>query len=80
VTVTVTGVNTYTYTVGNTGPSTDQGSTMLARLKVFNHASLVSVTSRANGSLNYPVRAVRLYNSAWSAGFSALRVLQGSAA
>ena len=70
----------YTYTVANSGNTADQGQVQVARLRVFNHATLASLTSRNNGSFNYPIRALRLYVSAYSAGFAVMRVLQGSAA
>ena len=70
----------WTYTVANSGATVDQGNVQVARLRVFTHALLTALTSRANGSLNYPVRAVRLYVSAYTAGFVTLRILQGIAA
>jgi hypothetical protein len=70
---------TYTYTVANSGPAADVGITKTSRLRIFTHATLAAQTTRQNGSLNYPVRAVRLYVSAYTAGFVDMIVLQGSA-
>lgn len=67
----------WTYTVSNAGPTADVGTTQLKRLRVFSHATLAAQTTRQNGSINYPVQAVRLYVSAYSAGFVDMIVLQG---
>ena len=67
----------WTYTVANSGPTADTGNTKIARLRVFNHATLVGLTARNNGSLNYPVQAVRLNVTGYSSGFADLIVLQG---
>lgn len=68
---------TYTYTVANSGAAADQGITKASRLRVFPHSVLAGLTVRATGVLNYPVRAVRLYISAYAAGFCDMIVLQG---
>jgi hypothetical protein len=68
---------TWTYTVANSGPTT--AIAQVARMRVFPHATLTALTARANGSLNYPVQAVRLRVSAYTAGFADLTVLQGNA-
>lgn len=77
-TVTVTGKNTYTYTVTNAGAAADNGNAYVARQRIFTHSTLTGLTSRANGTINYPVRAVRLSVSGYSAGYCDLVVLQGS--
>lgn len=70
---------TFTYAVQNLGPAADQGTTTLARMRVFNHATLATIASgRANGTLNYPVRNIRLAVAGYSAGFVDLLVLQGT--
>jgi hypothetical protein len=69
----------WTYAVTNAGASIDTNSTTVVRLRVFTHATLVALTARANGTLNYPVSAVRLNVTAYTSGFASLRVLQGNA-
>jgi hypothetical protein len=68
---------TYTYTVANSGATADTGNAHVTRLRVFPHAALAAQTTRQNGSINNPVKAVRLYISAWVAGFADLLILQG---
>lgn len=68
---------TYTYTVANSGPAADAGNTFVARRRVFTHSTLNALTVRQSGSYNYPVRAIRLRVSAYSAGFVDMVVLQG---
>jgi hypothetical protein len=68
---------TYTYTVANSGATASVGSPTVARLRVFTHATLAAQTTRQVGSLNYPVRAVRLYISTYSAGYADMTILQG---
>jgi hypothetical protein len=68
---------TFTYTVANSGAAASvANNTYIARLRIFTHATLAAQTTRQNGSLNYPVKAVRLYVSAYSAGFAELLILQ----
>jgi len=69
--------HSWTYTVTNSGATSDQGTTSLVRLRVFPHTVLNAVTARTTGSINYPVRGVRLYISSYSAGYCDLLVLQG---
>jgi hypothetical protein len=68
---------TFTYAVASSGASADTGNAYIVRLRVFTHATLAAQTTRQNGSLNYPVKAVRLYVSAYTAGYADLLVLQG---
>jgi hypothetical protein len=67
---------TYTYLVANSGPTTDGGNAHVARWRVF-ASTLASQTARGTVTYNYPVRAIRLYISAYSAGFADMIVLQG---
>ena len=71
---------TYTYTVSNSGPTADGGNAKCSRLRVFPHATLNGQTTRGSGSYNYPVRAVRLYISSYTAGYADFIVVQGNAA
>lgn len=70
---------TYTYTVANSGPTTDSGNAKSLRLRVF-PSSLAAQTARGTATYNYPVRSIRLYVSSYTAGFADMMVLQGSAA
>ncbi len=69
---------TWTYTVANSGPTADAGNCHVARWRVFN-STLAAQTARGAVTYNYPVRAVRLYVSAYTAGFADMIVLQGIA-
>lgn len=69
---------TYTYTVANSGPTADNGNAYVSRFRVFPHGTLAALTARGAGTINYPVRAVRLYVSAYTAGYADMTVLQGS--
>jgi hypothetical protein len=68
---------TYTYTVGNTGATADNGNARVNALRVFSVTGLSAQTVRAQGSVIAPVKAVRLRISAWTAGQATLAVLQG---
>jgi hypothetical protein len=68
----------YTYTCANAGPAADQGVTRVIRLRVFT-STLTAQTTRGTVTFNYPVRAVRLYVSSYTAGFADMIVLQGMA-
>lgn len=72
-------ISTFTYAVANSGATADGGNAHIARMRVFNHFTIATQTTRQNGSLNYPVKAVRLYVSLYTAGFADLTILQGSA-
>lgn len=74
-TVTVVDANTYTYTVLNSGATSASGFAASAR--VFTHETLLGLTAREDGNYAFPVRAVRLRNSAWVSGTSTLIVLSG---
>ncbi len=70
---------TYTYTVANSGPTTDGGNCHVARRRIF-ASTLAAQTARGTVTYNYPVRAIRLYVSIYTAGFADMTVLQGIAA
>lgn len=69
--------SSYTYTVSNSGPTADGGTSRVSRIRVFAHSTLVAQTTRQNGTIAYPVQAVRLYISAYTSGFADLTVVQG---
>jgi|SRR5208282_4477562 len=78
---TLTGVPTttsYTYTVANSGPTSDNGNATVSRQRVFTDVNLTNLTARAYDNYPYPIKAVRLYIKSWVAGFADLIVLQGS--
>jgi hypothetical protein len=75
--ITYVSPTTYTYPVANSGASADTGNAKVVALRVFNHANLTGLSIRAQGTLNYPVTAVRLRLSAWAAGQATLGILQG---
>jgi hypothetical protein len=79
-TITQTGKNTYTYPCVNAGPAADGGNAYVSRQRIYTHSTLTGLTSRANGTFNYPVRAIRLSVTGYSAGYCDLTVLQGSSA
>lgn len=68
--------NQYTITLPGSA-SQSSAFTMAQPFRVFDHASLTAVSARANGSIGFPVAAVRLSVSAIGAGYVSLAVLQG---
>jgi hypothetical protein len=75
--VTYVSSSTYTYTCANSGATADTGNCYVARQRVFPHATLATQSARGQGTYNYPVRAVRLYLSAYTSGYADMIVLQG---
>lgn len=75
---TIVDANTYTYTVANTGPTVDQGQTQGAGLRVFDHASMVGMTVRADGNYAFNIQAMRLTCTAYTSGRADLMILQGT--
>ena len=73
--VTVTGVNTYTVTV--TPSQSASGQLQVATLRVFDHPTMTGMTARADGNYAFPVKAVRLNVTAWTAGRAILDLIQG---
>ena len=74
---TVVDANTYTYTVANSGPTTDQTNTYAVSLRVYTHAVIVGQTGRIDGNYAFPVQAVRLVVTAFTSGKVDLTILQG---
>ena len=68
---------TITYAVANAGPAADNGVTMAQIIRTFNNATLAAQTTKGNTNYVFPVSAVRLVLTAWTAGFAQLEVLQG---
>ena len=82
ITVTPTAYNTYTYTCANSGPAADGGNAYVARQRIYTHSTLVTQSTRQNGTFNYPVRGVRLYliSITGANSYIDMTVLQGSSA
>ncbi len=66
-----------TYTVLNSGATVGANSTQAILFHVFPHDFLAGLTARADGNFAFPVTAVRINNTAWTAGSTTLEVLQG---
>lgn len=77
--ITVTDNTHYTYAVANSGATADNGNATIRRMRVFPHATLVTLAIRADGNYAFPVRAIRLKAITLTAGAIDLLVLQGSA-
>lgn len=78
--ITVTGNDTYTYTVANSGPTFAQPDMKLRSFRPQTHATLTAITGagqRVSGSITSPVTAVRLKTSAFVAGVAELTAVQG---
>lgn len=73
----VVDANTYTYTVANSGATASANGTRVKSLRVFDHATLVGQTARADGNYAFPVSACRLVVTTYSSGNVTLDVLQG---
>lgn len=74
---TVVDVNTYTYTVVNTGATASSVNTYAQNFRVFNHAVLVNLTARADSNYAFPFQAVRLRLPTYSSGRCELLITQG---
>lgn len=72
--ITVTGVNTFTYTVTDTGQTA--AICRLISFNVFDHADIAAETTAQQGVQSTPVSAVRLNVTAFTDGFVELTVLQ----
>lgn len=75
----ITDQDTFVVTVvdaGLTAPNTN-GTGWLQTVRVNPHATLAGLTADASGNLAFPVTGVRLYVSAYTAGYVDLEVLQG---
>jgi hypothetical protein len=75
--ITVTGVDTYTYTVGNTGATASGTGALVRSFRVFPHVSLVNLTAKADGNYAFPIEMIRLKITAYTAGSATLAILQG---
>jgi hypothetical protein len=71
--------NTVTYTVADTGV-TASISAKVAVMRVFTHSTLASKTANADGNIAYPVQAVRLRITAYTAGYVTMLVTQAGRA
>jgi hypothetical protein len=76
----VTDANTYTYTVANSGPTTDQGNTWANNLRVFptSTANLTGATTRQAAGWTLPFQAIRLNVSLYTSGVATMVYLQAS--
>lgn len=65
------------YTVTSTVNQTAAGSAIAHNFRWSNHVSLVTQTGRLDGNYAFPIRAIRLNVSAYTAGYIDLIALQG---
>jgi len=72
----VVDANTYTYTSGTSGSATGSDNTFVTSFRVFPHATLAALTSRADGNYAFPIQCVRLKLTAWVSGTADMTVLQ----
>ncbi len=73
----VVDANNVTYTVSNTGPTTDGGNTLASLLRVSENIILTGVTTSGDTNYSAPVEAVRLKISTYVSGFADILILQG---
>jgi hypothetical protein len=73
----VVDANTYTYTVANSGPTTDQGNTFVYSARVWPHSTMAAQTGRSDGNYQYNVQAIRVRVTTWVSGKVDLTILQG---
>jgi hypothetical protein len=72
--VTLAGGSTLTYTVEHTFDDIYNPSVTPV---AFPHATVAAETTNQDGNYSYPVRAIRLTVSAYTAGSATLTILQG---
>lgn len=72
---TVVDANNYTVTVANTGPTAATG--LAQNFRVFDHATLVGQTGRADGNYAYPPSMCRLKVTTYASGRVELLICQG---
>jgi hypothetical protein len=73
----VTDVNTFTYTVANSG-ATAAPSANILRIRVMPHSSIAAQTTSKDGNYAYPVQMVRARCTVSGAGSYVFHVNQGS--
>jgi hypothetical protein len=78
-TVTATSTTVVTYTVANTGATAGGPYTQAVPMRVFPHDFMAGLTARADGNYAFPVMAIRLHVTAWTAGSATLELTQGYA-
>lgn len=76
-TITVTGVNAYTYTTVASGTVAATMYTQVKSFRVFDHEDVVAKVARTDGNYAFPPRAIRLNVTSYSAGSATLAILQG---
>lgn len=69
-------LNTYTYTVPNSGATADP-SARLSSFRVFDHPLLTGLTARLDGNYAFNIQAIRLKVTAYTSGFAELIALSG---
>ncbi len=74
---TVVDANTFTYTVANTGATVSAPQAVATPYRVYNHASLVNQTVRADGNYAFPIQAFRLIVSSYTSGTVTAIAIQG---
>ncbi len=77
-TVTVTNTTTLTYTSGTSGTATGASDTRIVLIRVFPHSVLAAQTTAKDGNYAFPIQAVRLNVTAYTAGKATLIVTQTS--
>jgi hypothetical protein len=70
----VTDQNTITYTVSNTGATAARGQ--VAVMRVFTHSTITGKTVNSDGNIAFPVGAVRLRITSYTAGYVSLLISQ----
>lgn len=67
-----------TYTVANTGNLVDNGCAQVLVLRVFDHGTITAKSANFDGSIQFPVTAVRLNLTAWTSGKVTMVLNQGA--
>jgi len=73
----VADANTFTYTVANSGATTNTLGATITIMRVFSPTAFASKTAKVDGAISAPVSAVRLAVTTYSSGKATLTVLQG---
>lgn len=77
VVVSVTGADTFTYTVSNTGLTASVLGCTAIVMRVFDHPEIDDETTATNGNLAFPCTAIRLIVTAYTDGSVTMTVAQG---